>query len=120
MKEFWKSLDKYYFTNFSLIFGVIFSIITMFVIQFKVENLQDEMQKTKNQISDYEDKIRLLEVEWVYLTRPERLRQLASRYLKNNGYALANQIKEVGEIGNFGDAIYKKDDLEDVTKSKSL
>ena len=44
----------------------------MFMVQFKVEDLQDEIAKTETDIVAFQDKIQLLEVEWVYLTRPER------------------------------------------------
>ena len=79
MKEFWQSLHKFYFANLLLVASVIFSIIFTLLVQFRVEGLQDDMVKTENEIIAYEDEIQLLEVEWVYLTRPERLRTLASR-----------------------------------------
>ena len=70
MKEIWSSLNKFYFANFSVVFAIIIIIIFMFFVQFKVEKLQDEIAQNRINISDYEDQIRLLEVEWVYLTRP--------------------------------------------------
>ena len=106
MKEIWNSLNKFYFANFLMVFSIIFSIIFMFFVQFKVEKLQDVIAQNRIHISDYEDQIRLLEVEWVYLTRPERLRQISTRFLKNNGYALASQIKGEGEIEKFYNANY--------------
>jgi hypothetical protein len=106
MKEIWNSLNKFYFANFAMVFAIIFSIIFMFFVQFKVEKLQDVIAQNRVNISDYEDQIRLLEVEWVYLTRPERLRQISTRFLKNNGYALASQIKGEGEIERFYNANY--------------
>ncbi len=106
MKEIWNSLNKFYFANFAMVFAIIFSIIFMFFVQFKVEKLQDVIAQNRVNISDYEDQIRLLEVEWVYLTRPERLRQISTRFLKNNGYALASQIKGEGEIEKFYNANY--------------
>lgn len=93
LKEFWSKLNKVYFFNFIAIATVLFSIFVAFSIQFKVESLQEEMAETQAQILTYKDQISLLEVEWTYLTRPERLRTLASRYLKDNGYTLASQIK---------------------------
>jgi hypothetical protein len=106
MKEIWGSLNKFYFANFTIVFAIIFSIIFMFFVQFKVEKLQDVIAQNRVNISDYEDQIRLLEVEWVYLTRPERLRQISTRFLKNNGYALASQIKGEDEIEKFYNANY--------------
>ncbi|MES2961991.1 MAG: hypothetical protein V4694_06365 [Pseudomonadota bacterium] len=108
MKEFWQSLNKFYFANLLLVASVIFSIIFTFLVQFRVESLQDDMVKTENEIIAYEDEIQLLEVEWVYLTRPERLRTLASRYLQDNGYALASQIKDADKLEQYYLVNYQK------------
>lgn len=108
MKEFWQSLNKFYFANCSLVSAVIFSIIMMFLVQFRVEALQDEIAKAETEISSYEDEIQLLEVEWVYLTRPERLRTLSARFLKDNGYTLASQIKDADRLEQYYSATYKK------------
>ena len=112
MKEIWSSLNKFYFANFMAVLSILFSIIFMFYVQFKVEKLQDIIAQNRVNISDYEDQIRLLEVEWVYLTRPERLRQISTRFLKNNGYALASQIKGEDEIERFYNANYSTDDVQ--------
>ena len=112
MKEIWSSLNKFYFANFMAVLSILFSIIFMFYVQFKVEKLQDIIAQNRVNISDYEDQIRLLEVEWVYLTRPERLRQISTRFLKNNGYALASQIKGEEEIERFYNANYSIDDAQ--------
>ena len=110
MKEIWNSLNKFYFANFLMVFSIIFSIIFMFFVQFKVEKLQDVIAQNRIHISDYEDQIRLLEVEWVYLTRPERLRILVAKYLKNNGYALASQIKTVEQLEKLYSASYQQEE----------
>ncbi len=108
MKEIWQSTNKFYLAN-SLIFTSVFAaIILTFLVQFKVEALQDEILKTQNQIIASEDEIQLLEVEWVYLTRPERLRQLASRYLQDNGYVLASQITDSSKLEKYYLVSYKK------------
>lgn len=112
MKEIWNSLNKFYFANFMAVLSILFSIVFMFYVQFKVEKLQDIIAQNRVNISDYEDQIRLLEVEWVYLTRPERLRQISTRFLKNNGYALASQIKGEEEIERFYNANYSIDDVQ--------
>ena len=116
MKEIWDSLNKFYFANFTIVFAIIFSIIFMFYVQFKVEKLQDLIAQNRVNISDYEDQIRLLEVEWVYLTRPERLRQISTRFLKNNGYALASQIKGEDEIEKFYNANYSIENSQENNK----
>ena len=84
----------------------------MFVVQFKVESLQDEITHAENEIASYQDQIQFLEVEWVYLTRPERLRTLATNYLQNNGYALASQIKNVDDLEKYYLATYEKTEVD--------
>jgi hypothetical protein len=108
MREFWQSLNKFHFANYAIVVSLFLSILLMFVVQFNVEALQDEITKAENEIAAYEDEIQLLEVEWVYLTRPERLRSLASNYLKNNGYALASQIKDEDKLEKYYFANYQK------------
>ena len=117
MKELWQSLNKFYFANCALVASVVLSILLMFVVQFKVEALQDGVVKTENEIAAYEDEIQLLEVEWVYLTRPERLRILASRYLENNGYALASQIKDEEKLEKYYFANYQKVEAKEVAEN---
>lgn len=110
MKSFLKSINKIYILNISIFGSLLISIFFMFFVQYKIESLQDDIFKTKNEISSLEDEIRLLEVEWVYLTRPERLRTLVAKYLKNNGYALASQIKSVDQLENYYPANYQENE----------
>ncbi len=101
-------MDKVYFASCSFAASVLLVILLMFLVQFRVENLQDEIAKTESEIIAFEDEIQLLEVEWVYLTRPERLRSLASRYLKDSGYALASQVKNDDQMEKFYLVNYQK------------
>ncbi len=85
---------KCYLINFCLVLAVLLSIALMFFIQFKVDNLQDQVSKIDAKIADVSDEISVLEVEWVYVTRPERLRSLSERFLQNNGYIASSQVKD--------------------------
>lgn len=92
--------------------AIVCSVVFMFCVQFKVENLQDGIVKAQSDILAYEDQMKLLEVEWVYLTRPQRLRQLAEVYLKGNDYTLASQIKDVDKLSKYYLANYRKSQSE--------
>lgn len=118
-KEFYHSLNKLYLAGLALVVSVFLSILLMFTVQFKVEALQDEILKVKSEISTYEDEIQLLEVEWVYLTRPQRLRTLAARYLQDNGYALASQIKDSSKLEKYYLANYQKLEAKTVAMAES-
>ncbi|MFT6332076.1 MAG: hypothetical protein ACJAW3_000401 [Lentimonas sp.] len=103
---------KVYLVNSALYLAVLFSVILMFFIQFKVDNIQRNVDVSNNKIDDLEDEIRVLEVEWVYLTRPARLRDLSQKYLKNNQYVAANQIKDALTLQKYYLAKAKeRDDL---------
>ncbi len=114
MQELRNQINGFYLANTTLLAAIFFSIILMFTVQFKVEALQDEIAKTETDIVAYRDKIQLLEVEWVYLTRPERLRTLASHYLQDNGYALASQIKGEDKLEQYYLTNYQKVESEEV------
>ncbi len=99
---------KCYLINSTLAFVVLCSIMLMFFIQFKVDGLQDKVNEVDSQISALDDEIRVLEVEWVYLTRPERLRMLSEKYLQNNGYIASNQVKDTAHLQVYYTASIRK------------
>lgn len=114
MREFFKTINMFYVSNIALVGAIACSIIFMFYVQFKVEALQDKLQQTEESIAAYKEDVKLLEVEWVYLTRPERLRNLANIYLKDNSYALASQIKDTQKLSKYYMASYREAQLKDV------
>jgi|GEM_PF-2092212 len=89
-----KPIYRLHLFHFGLVFTLLFSVCLAFYMQFKFDGLQEQILSSKNQIVEYQDQIRLLEVEWVYLTRPERLRQLTEKFLQDNQYMLASQVQE--------------------------
>ena len=107
-QDFWQKINKYYFANSLVALAVLSSVVLMFVVQFKVEALQDDIVQAKQELAVYEDEIQLLEVEWVYLTRPARLRSLSAKYLKKNDYASASQIRDVSELEEYYLVNYQK------------
>jgi hypothetical protein len=120
IKELWQRLNKFYLANISVAAAVVMTVILMFAVQFKVESLQDEVVKAEGEIAAFEDEIQLLEVEWVYLTRPERLRNLASRFLQDNSYMLASQIKDESRLEQYYLVNYKKSEEREVALSQNF
>lgn len=87
------------------------TICSMFFVQFKSNNLQAKLDVINEEIGYLKDEVKILEIEWVYLTRPERLRILADKYLENNNIKLS-QIKTMDDIkiatNNIGKIIAAK------------
>lgn len=118
MTSLWQSINKTYLASFTLVGAVIFSVALLFLVQFRVESLQRQTQEMESEIASYQDKMQLLEVEWVYLTRPQRLRVLANKYLTNNSYIIANQIKNFDKLEKFYFANYKKSQFRELALAR--
>src|SRR5210317_789543 len=85
-----------------------FSILFLFLIQFKVDDLQNDLNQIENEIASYNQEIEILDTEWVYLSRPERLRALASEYLQNDDYLKVSQIKDDQSFRSYNMAKFKE------------
>lgn len=55
--------------------------VSMFLLKYKVQALEDELVARQAQVVRDRGAIRVLEAEWTYLNDPERLRQLSGEYL---------------------------------------
>jgi len=53
----------------------------MFAVKYQVQSLEDELNRTRKETMAEEHTIRMDEVEWAYLTRPETLEQMNQRHL---------------------------------------
>lgn len=72
------------------------SVFALFQVKYKVQNLRRDLAEIERQIEADKQSIHVLEAEWAYLNRPERLRRLADQYLDLR-YVNVAQIKE-GEV----------------------
>ena len=114
------NIRRYYINNLLLSLAVISSICLLFFVQFKVDNLQDKVDVVQSQIHDYEADLKLLDVEWAYLTRPDRLRFLASKYLQDNGNIAFNQVRNYQKLERFYSANLKRKEDERMSVSLSF
>ena len=56
--------------------------IAAFTVKYQVRDLEDQLAATQSAIADSREEIHVLKAEWSYLNRPERLADLADRYLE--------------------------------------
>jgi cell division protein FtsL len=57
------------------------SAVAAFTLKYEVRDLETQLASLERQISDSRESAHVLRAEWSYLSRPERLAELAARYL---------------------------------------
>lgn len=67
-------------TSFVLVF-IIAAGVGLYQLKYKAQRLQKEVSALEASIVRDREAIRVLEAEWTYLTRPERVAALSERYL---------------------------------------
>ncbi len=69
----------------------------MFQVKFEVMQQEETLARLTKDIADSREQIRVLDAEWSYLTRPDRMKRLAARYL-NLAPITAAQIGELDTV----------------------
>ena len=69
----------------------------MFQVKYEVMQQEETLAHLNTEIADSREQIRMVDAEWSYLTRPDRLRRLTSRYL-NLAPIAAAQIAELNTV----------------------
>lgn len=68
--------------------------LVLFSVKYEVQDLEIELSQLERQIAGERRAMHVLEAEWSYLTRADRLRQLSDRHLHLEPVA-------PGQIGSF-------------------
>lgn len=76
------------------------SIVGLFKIKLHVQSLNRELIKIKSEINLVQSDIKVLQAEWSYLNNPKRLASLVKKYLKNNSFILASQVKNLDSLND--------------------
>ncbi len=75
--------------------------LTLFVVKYQVQDFEEELVEYNRALTDDRQAIHVLKAEWSYLNQPDRLRNLAERYL---GLA-AVETRQVGTAAEFFPAL---------------
>ena len=87
----------------------------LYGIAYEVEQMEKELSALEQEIVDERETIHVLEAEWAYLARPERIETLSGRYLPRMQSLTAERM------GDFDDLPYQPlPDLLDVLKPEDL
>lgn len=79
------------------IFVVSVSLFVLYRVKYEVQSLQAQVADTQRQLETEKQTLHIVAAEWAYLNRPERLRQLASKYFSSSGVTV-DQIAEIEAI----------------------
>jgi hypothetical protein len=96
--------------------------VSMFLLKYEVQALEDELVAKQTQVVRDRAAIRVLEAEWTYLNDPERLRELSAQYLGFGPPAVTNiaditslPMKGASEAADAPDtAPVKRNPLDDI------
>ena len=92
----------------------------LYMVKFSVQNLQRDVVVAQHSLAQEKESLHLLNAEWAYLNRPERLRRLSdahlnlvpldSRRMQNLDLLPAVATENaVPSSGNISDAVYHSD-----------
>lgn len=71
---------------------------TLFHITFEVEALENELARLNKQIVEEQEAVHVLEAEWSYLNRPERIEQLSETFLPMLGRVNPAQVLRLEDL----------------------
>lgn len=75
----------------------------MFQVKYEVMQQEETLAQINKDIADGREQIRVLDAEWSYLTRPDRLQRLAARFLDLSPISAA-QITSLSALPERADA----------------
>lgn len=75
----------------------------MFQVKYEVMQQEEALARLNKEIAESREQIRMVDAEWSYLTRPDRLKRLAARYLNLQPIAAA-QIGDLAAVPERADA----------------
>ena len=71
--------------------------VGVYFVKYIVEDVQREVAKLETQVASEDESLHLLNAEWAYLNRPERLHELADKHLMLQPLD-SRQIQDVGVL----------------------
>ncbi len=76
---------------------IVVASFMLYKVKYQVQTLKNEVASTSRELEHEREALHVVNAEWAYLNRPQRLQQLAAKYLASTDLTV-NQIAEVEEI----------------------
>ena len=70
----------------------------LYQTKYRIESLKHDLASIRNAMCMEQDSIHVLQAEWAYLNRPQRLAELSDKILSSLGPVLPSQIITINEL----------------------
>jgi cell division protein FtsL len=74
--------------------------LTLYDLKYNVRSVQKETERLEQELIDEKRRLATLEVEWVYVSRPERIKALANRHLQLEPINTTQMIQAENSVWN--------------------
>jgi hypothetical protein len=85
------------FSSIVWMIAVAFAASGLYMVKYRVQFLHERVEHAERSLREQKEAIHVLDAEWTYLNRPERLRRLSEKYLSLQP-ADPKQIAELDDI----------------------
>ena len=70
----------------------------LYQTKYRIESLKHDLASIRNAMWVEQDAIHVLQAEWAYLNRPQRLAELSTKFLFALGPVLPSQVVTINEL----------------------
>lgn len=70
----------------------------LYSVKYRVQSMDEQIASIRAQIAEERAAIHVLNAEWAYLSRPERIRQLAEKHLQQAEEMEGKQMLELADV----------------------
>lgn len=92
--------------RFTSVFWCVLAVLAaalLYSVKYQVQAMDAEVAALHRQIDNERDSLQVLQAEWAFLSRPDRIRQLADKHLDMVPVGGA-QLLDVADLGAMGDS----------------
>jgi len=77
--------------------AIVVALFLLYQVKYEVQSLKNQVAETARQLEAEKELLHVSAAEWAYLNRPERLQELAEKYLGASDVTV-NQVADVRAI----------------------
>jgi len=79
-------------------FVIVVAAFMLYKVKYQVQALKTQVADTARELEGEREALHVAAAEWAYLNRPQRLQQLANKYLVSSAGVTVDQVAEIEAI----------------------